>query len=385
MKFDVEKIKKDIDLVDFISHRIRLVKLGENFIGSCPFHCEDTPSFVVNRSKQIATCFGKCGESFDLIKFYSRFYNENTYESLRQLQQLIKGNNNSYKSMKAKKQISSPKFIGSEDRYVFEERFSISKEFGDVSLEDCHDQAISSLIEYYKYRQQQVYSFFINYLKTEWNQAAYEYLTGKQRGFSDETLQKYSICSIPDVERTIEILKDNFSREELLISGLFNDNGYFLFTRFQIVVPYFRAGQVEFIRGRYFYNGSSIPSDSKCKYISAINRTRTLSVKRFYNYELLQKRSPGDEVIICEGEFDTLSLIQLNFPAIGIPGTSCIPEDLNCLKDFRIFILFDNDQAGKHAAFKFINKIKSKCREVNLLTLKKPFKDVSEWMNTRVL
>ena len=57
-----------IDLVDLISKKINLRKVGANFIGLCPFHQEKTPSFTVNQDKQFFHCFG-CKKSGDAIQF----------------------------------------------------------------------------------------------------------------------------------------------------------------------------------------------------------------------------------------------------------------------------------------------------------------------------
>ena len=64
----VDKIKSEVDIVDFISEYIHLKKSGTNYMGLCPFHSEKTPSFSVSPSKEIFHCFG-CGEGGDAISF----------------------------------------------------------------------------------------------------------------------------------------------------------------------------------------------------------------------------------------------------------------------------------------------------------------------------
>ena len=58
MKMENEKNQKDI--VEVISKYIKLEKIGVNYKGCCPFHGENTPSFVVNPISQSYHCFG-CG------------------------------------------------------------------------------------------------------------------------------------------------------------------------------------------------------------------------------------------------------------------------------------------------------------------------------------
>ena len=67
-KDSIENLKTHLDVVDIISQFIELKKSGANFKACCPFHSEDTASFVVSPSKQIFKCFG-CGVAGDGIQF----------------------------------------------------------------------------------------------------------------------------------------------------------------------------------------------------------------------------------------------------------------------------------------------------------------------------
>ena len=54
---DVEKIIEATDIVALVSKYVKLEKQGKNYKGLCPFHSEDTPSFVVSPEKKLAHCF----------------------------------------------------------------------------------------------------------------------------------------------------------------------------------------------------------------------------------------------------------------------------------------------------------------------------------------
>ena len=56
-----EDITRNVDIVDYIQRFLPLRKSGANRVGSCPFHKEKSPSFMVSDSKGIFKCFG-CGK-----------------------------------------------------------------------------------------------------------------------------------------------------------------------------------------------------------------------------------------------------------------------------------------------------------------------------------
>jgi DNA primase len=67
----VEEIKSRLDIVEIIGNYITLRQSGGNFKGLCPFHGEKTPSFMVNRERQMFRCFG-CGEHGDMFEFVQK-------------------------------------------------------------------------------------------------------------------------------------------------------------------------------------------------------------------------------------------------------------------------------------------------------------------------
>jgi len=85
MRFDdnkIEEIKNRIDIVELASEYLTLKKAGRNFIGLCPFHQEKTPSFTVNRDKQIFYCFG-CGEGGNAIAFLMKIADKTFPEAIK--------------------------------------------------------------------------------------------------------------------------------------------------------------------------------------------------------------------------------------------------------------------------------------------------------------
>src|SRR5688572_21308263 len=64
----IERVKDAVDIVELISAKTELRRVGTRWTGLCPFHDERTPSFSVNGEKGVYYCFG-CQESGDAIKF----------------------------------------------------------------------------------------------------------------------------------------------------------------------------------------------------------------------------------------------------------------------------------------------------------------------------
>ena len=55
-------------LVEVVGRHVRLQRRGDEYIGSCPFHGERTPSFTIVPAKNFYHCFG-CGAHGDALRF----------------------------------------------------------------------------------------------------------------------------------------------------------------------------------------------------------------------------------------------------------------------------------------------------------------------------
>ncbi|HLB04965.1 MAG TPA: CHC2 zinc finger domain-containing protein, partial [Gaiellaceae bacterium] len=64
----VEEVVNAADMVEVVSARTQLRRVGARWVGRCPFHEERTPSFSVNPERKLYHCFG-CGRGGDLITF----------------------------------------------------------------------------------------------------------------------------------------------------------------------------------------------------------------------------------------------------------------------------------------------------------------------------
>jgi hypothetical protein len=76
MKHNVDAIKAQNPIEDYIGRFVDLRSKGNEFEGLCPFHDEKTPSFQVNPNAGLFHCKG-CGAGGDVIKFVELYENTN--------------------------------------------------------------------------------------------------------------------------------------------------------------------------------------------------------------------------------------------------------------------------------------------------------------------
>ena len=85
---NVEELKQQINIVDIISHYLPLKKSGGNYTACCPFHTEDTASFMISPAKQIYHCFG-CLVGGDSIKFVMELQKIGYIEAIKEIANIV--------------------------------------------------------------------------------------------------------------------------------------------------------------------------------------------------------------------------------------------------------------------------------------------------------
>ena len=80
----IEEVRAGNDIVDVISGYVRLKRRGSSWVGLCPFHNEKTPSFNVNRERQMYYCFG-CGQGGNVYTFLMQYENRTFQEAVQTL------------------------------------------------------------------------------------------------------------------------------------------------------------------------------------------------------------------------------------------------------------------------------------------------------------
>ncbi len=301
-KQSIENLKAHLDVVDIISQFIELKKSGANFKACCPFHGEDTPSFVVSPQKQIYHCFG-CGVGGDSIKFVMEYEKLSYPEAIEKLASMV--------------------------------NFTLE-------YENNYKKIDTSLIS-------KVNEFYVKQLTH--NTTALEYL--KSRGISDFSIEKFEMGYAGGSQETINYLKSNFlnlaDAKEL---GVIDSGQNGLYARFieRITFPIYT------INGNLVGFGGRTISGHNAKYVNSPQTKLFNKSRLLYGYNLAKEAIYKQKtIIITEGYLDVVMLHQAGFSnTVATLGTALTKDHLPLLQrgEPKIIVAYDGDKAGRNAAYK---------------------------------
>jgi len=301
-KDSIENLKTHLDVVDIVSQFIELKKSGANFKACCPFHGEDTPSFVVSPAKQIYHCFG-CGVGGDSIKFVMEYEKLSYPESLEKLASMV----------------------------------NVPLEY-DNNFKKVDSSLINKVNEYYE-------------KLLSHNQTAREYL--KSRGISDFSIEKFQIGYASTSSDTINFLKTNFlNLADAKDFGIIDSGQNGLYSRFieRITFP------INTLNGTIVGFGGRTITGHNAKYINSPQTKLFNKSRLLYGYNLAKESIYKQKaVIVTEGYLDVVMLHQAGFAnTVATLGTALTAEHLPILHrgEPKVIVAYDGDKAGLNAAFK---------------------------------
>lgn len=303
------QVREKIDIVSLISEYIPLKKMGRNFTAICPFHQENTPSFVVSPERQIWHCFG-CGKGGDAFTFLMEYENLEFVEALRIL---------------AKKAGVTLKTTGAS--------YSSSKKDGIYELNNL-------AAEYY------------NYVLTKHRagKLALEYLTQK-RGLNEKLIKTYNIGFSPTGGEDLAhflIGKKKYTNQAILEAGLSFQKGNKVldFFRGRIMFPLIdHRGNIVGFSGRNINEGDFGP-----KYINTRDTLVYHKGGMFFGLNIAKEEiKKTGSAIVMEGEFDVITAFKEGIGnAVALKGTALTPDQALLLSRFapKVALCFDQDDAG---------------------------------------
>lgn len=299
---NVEELKQQINIVDIISHYLPLKKNGSNYTACCPFHTEDTASFMVSPAKQIYHCFG-CLVGGDSIKFVMELQKIGYIEAIKEIANII-GFKLIYKNGKLDSLM--------QDNEIF--------------------------LEYVLSNQQHIMQIALN------------------RGISEAVIKEFCI-GYGGEDFEIRNLYEN--KKEALNSGILfeSNNGYKSMFSKRLIIPIFNGN------GKCVaFSGRSLDSKQNPKYINSKHTKLYNKSKILFGYDKAKKHIAKEKsVYIVEGYFDVLALHTMDFKnSVGICGTALTKEHIALLTkydDISINLALDNDSAGESATLRAINTL----------------------------
>ncbi|MEK9158840.1 MAG: DNA primase, partial [Patescibacteria group bacterium] len=339
----VEEIKSKIDLADLVGEYVQLKKAGVNYKAPCPFHHEKTPSFLVSKEKQIWHCFG-CGEGGDIFGFIMR----------------IEG-------------------------LDFPEALKLLAERAGVKLQEFHSEISASarnrILDILKMAAKFYHKILLDSSQAE---EARQYLNKRQ--VAAEMLEEFQIGYIPDEWDILTnfLLKKGFGINDLVAAGLTikkEGGGYYDRFRGRIMFPIadvhgnvvgftgrlLNENKVE-AGGKYVNTPQTIVFD-KSRLLYALDRAKQVARKQ-------------NKLIIVEGQMDVVSCYQFGQTnTVASSGTALTLDQVKLIKRFtnNIYIAFDMDAAGQHAADRGIDLALSEGMNIKIIVVPKDFaKDPDE-------
>ena len=309
----LDEIKTRLKVSTVVSKSVSLKKRGKEFVGLSPFKTEKTPSFTVNDEKEFYHCFATSehGNIFDFIMKTQNFKFGEAVKSLANLAGM------------------RPYTFSKQD----EEREKKWKEYLSI---------YSQYVDFYH----------DELLKNETHSNARDYL--KNRSLGKEEVKKFKMGYIEKNPNFFDKLKNEFSEQALVESGLF-----YLDEKKKIYIERFR-GRLIFpindISGQPIALGGRIIEklDYLAKYINSPETPFFKKGSNLYNLDLARKLSNKiDHVYLVEGYMDVVGLSKNGIEnVVANLGTSLTDRQILILNQFfdDIIICFDGDESGYKAA-----------------------------------
>ena len=330
----LQELSERNDIADVVSGYVSLSKRsGSNLFGLCPFHSEKTPSFSVNRERQIYHCFG-CGKSGSVISFIMEIENLSFPEAVEFL------------ARRAGMEVpeDKPDELGLRRRRMLELNREAAR-------------------------------FFYGQLVSPSGKIAQDYVN--QRGISAAMVKNFGLGFAPDSwsSLTDAMSAKGFSWNELADAGLVRRSqkgkGVYDTFRSRLMFP------VIDVRGNVIGFSGRILGDGEPKYM---NSPETLVFNKSRNLFALNlaKKSKSGYIILAEGNVDVVSLHQAGFDsAVASLGTSLTEEQARLISRYtnQVVIAYDNDGAGQKAsqrAIGILEKLDIRVRVLRLQGAKDP-------------
>ena len=329
----VERILDAARIEEVVSDFVSLKRRGANYIACCPFHHEKTPSFSVSPSKGIYKCFG-CGKAGSTVSFVMEHEQMSYVEAL--------------------------KYLG--------RKYGIEVKEKEESEEDVQQRLHHESLLIVNDFAQKFYTEQL--LKTDEGIAiGLSYF--KERGFTDQTIEKFLLGYAPNKKRefTHNAQRKGYKKEHMVEVGLTieRENGELVDRYYDRVIFPIRgiSGKVIAFGGRKLRNDKEV-----AKYINSPESEVYVKNKVLYGiYEAKQAIAREQKCYLVEGYTDVISFHQAGVEnVVSSSGTSLTTGQIQLIKRFtnNVTVLYDGDWAGIKASLRGIDMLLEEGLEIKV-------------------
>lgn len=312
-----EKVREAVDIVDLINHYTDLRRNGSQYMGRCPFHEDNSPSFSVNPHEKVYHCFG-CGVGGDVFKFVQEKEGLDFAASIEYLADQF--------NVEIEYEELDPR--AAERQKQRERLFELlerATKFYERTLADAPEAA-----------------------------AAREYLA--KRGFSSEVMAKFRVGYSPKAwdKLFVPALRLGFTEQELLDAGLVqrNDRGQ-IFDRFRGRIMFPLADKKGIVRG---FGARGMRDSDKPKYLNSAEGPAYHKGSQIFGIDHARRPAASKKrVIAVEGYADVLALHDAGFEeSVAVMGTAMTEQQAAELSRMaqRVYLALDADESGRRAALR---------------------------------
>jgi len=310
---DVARVRAATDFVQVASEHLALKRVGQRWVGLCPFHAEKSASFSINADEGLYYCFG-CQAKGDVITF------------VREVEHLD--------------------FVGAVERLAskagIELRYDEAREGKDRQRRSHLVAAMEQAVEWYHQR----------LLTGPDAAAARGYL--RSRGYDGDVVRAFRLGWAPEGWDTLaqalrlpdDVLKDTGLG---FVNSRQRQQDSF---RARVLFPIFDAPGKPVAFGGRKLPGADGPKYKNSPETPIYSKSRTLYALNWAKGEVVN----SGEVVVCEGYTDVIGFFGAGVRrAVATCGTALADEHFRMLKNFarRIVLAYDADSAGQAAAERF--------------------------------
>ncbi len=335
----VNRILDAADIVEVVSDFVKLRRSGANYKGLCPFHNERTPSFSVNKARNICKCFS-CGKGGSPVNFIMEHEQMSYQEALRYLAR-------KYNIEIVEKELSAEERQAESDR----EAMLAVNEFA---------------LKQFKYNLHET---------TDGRDLALAYF--RHRGLNDAMLERFHLgYSLDRPSALIDAAREaGFQDRYLIETGLEGvserEGKKSTYDRFRGRVMF----PIHSISGRVVgFGGRTMRSDKNlAKYVNSPESI--IYKKNLELYGLYQAKNAiakRDKCILVEGYLDVISMHQAGVEnVVASSGTSLTEGQIRAIRRFtnNVTLIYDADAAGIKASLRGINMLLDEKLDVKVLLL----------------